>query len=151
MEILVPQGFSRSLLSLSICGYLLYSRQKCQKFARNHPPGYPQKFRKHDGAPNILRADKKRSSSLSRGWLPASAQIDRLAGCLNRFAHASQRPKRPLPDDRIVGPGFNWAKSARRMSVSTIAGEITFAVIPTPASCDPYVCVCPIISAFDAA
>ena len=27
----------------------------------------------------------------------------------NRFAHASQRPKRPLPGDRIVGPGFNRA------------------------------------------
>jgi hypothetical protein len=79
MKTAVPQGFSRSLLSLSTCGYLPYSRQKCQKFARNHPQGYPQKFRKHDGAPNILRADKKRSSSLTRGWIQASAQIDRLA------------------------------------------------------------------------
>src|SRR5215472_15778867 len=31
------------------------SRRVWQKFARNHPQGYPQKFRKHDGAPNILR------------------------------------------------------------------------------------------------
>jgi hypothetical protein len=82
MKIAVPQGFSRSLLSLSTCGYLPYSRQKCQKFARNHPQGYPQKFRKHDGPPNILRADEKRSSSLLRGWIQASAQIDRLAGYL---------------------------------------------------------------------
>jgi len=37
------------------------------------------------------------------------------------------------------------------MSVSTIAGEIRFAVIPNPARCDPYECVSPKISSFDAA
>jgi len=42
----------------SICGYLPYSRQKCKKFARNHAQRYPEKFRKHDGAPNIVRADR---------------------------------------------------------------------------------------------
>ena len=82
METPVSQGFSRSLPSLSICGYLPYSRQKCQKFARNNPQGYPQKFHKHDGAPNILRAVKKRSSSISRGWIQTSAKIARLAGDL---------------------------------------------------------------------
>ena len=82
MGTLVPQRFSPSFPSLSICGYLPYSRQKCQKFARNYPQGYPQKFHKHDGAPKILRADKKRSLSLSTGWIQASAQIDRLAGDL---------------------------------------------------------------------
>src|SRR5215472_3519439 len=44
MKTLVPQEVSRSVLSLSICGYLPCSGQKCQKFARNHPQGYPRNF-----------------------------------------------------------------------------------------------------------
>jgi hypothetical protein len=38
------QGFSRSVPSSVSCGYLPYSRQKCQKFARNHPQRYPGIF-----------------------------------------------------------------------------------------------------------
>ena len=44
MKTLVPQGVSRSILSRASCGNLPYSRQKCQKFDRNHPQGYPRNF-----------------------------------------------------------------------------------------------------------
>jgi hypothetical protein len=113
MKTLVPQGFSRSLPSLSICGHLPYSRQKCQKFARNHPQGYPQKFHKHHGAPKILGADKKRSSSLSRGWIQGSAQIDRQAGYLTvSRAHHSD------PSDL-----FRTTESSDRDSIGQIRAQ----------------------------
>jgi hypothetical protein len=44
MKTLVPQGVLRSVLSLTTCGYLPCSRQKCQKFARNHSQGYRRNF-----------------------------------------------------------------------------------------------------------
>ena len=63
MKTLVPQGVSRSILSRASCGNLPYSRQKCQKFARNHPQGYPRNFQ---GA--IHRTDHSQS-------LPSPPQI----------------------------------------------------------------------------
>ena len=44
MKTLVSQRFSRSVPSSASRGYLPYSRQKCQKFARYHPQGYPGNF-----------------------------------------------------------------------------------------------------------
>ena len=63
MKTLVPQGVSRSVLSLATCGYLPCSGQKCQKFARKHPQGYARNFQ---GA--IHRTDHSQS-------LPSPPQI----------------------------------------------------------------------------
>ena len=41
MKTLLPQGFSRSLLSFTRCGYIPYSRQNSLNLARRHPQGCP--------------------------------------------------------------------------------------------------------------
>jgi hypothetical protein len=57
MKLLVIQGFSRFLSSWLTCGYLSNSRQKCQKFARNDPQGYPRNFHR-------LIQERKQNESL---------------------------------------------------------------------------------------
>jgi hypothetical protein len=42
MKTLLPQGFLRSLLSFTTCGYLPYSRQNSLNLATRHPQGCPR-------------------------------------------------------------------------------------------------------------
>jgi hypothetical protein len=150
MGTLVPQGFSRSLPSFSICGYLPYSRQN----ARNLPEIIHRDIHRNSAS----RMERQTSFGPIRNGLQVSQEVGYkpplklivwpVIKPFRARITATQATSSGRPNRRT---GIQLGKSARRMSVSTIAGEITFAVIPTPASCDPYECVCPIISAFDAA
>jgi hypothetical protein len=61
MKLFVIQTFSRSLPARSTYGFLPYSHQNCQKFARNHPQGYQRNF--HSA---IHRTDHSQSPHFAR-------------------------------------------------------------------------------------
>jgi hypothetical protein len=73
MKTLVPQGFSRSHLSLATCEYLPYSRQNSLNLATHQPQGCAGNFHsslhcreKHGGPPNRLQSSARLDGRTTR-------------------------------------------------------------------------------------
>ena len=136
MKLLVTQGFSRSHPSRSTCGYLPCSRGKCQKFARNDPPGYAENLH-----PAVVIEDERESSS-DRFPLQDTIGFDRTTGNLSARANRSEAANRLLRGNRSLEQNLRQFRTtiAERLTPTAARGIALARMLPSDARTDLYVC-----------